>query len=293
MTFGKLRNFGFALALALAPAVAIATDKALGDDEIESQLVQIELAISAGRLTQAASMLQGLDGKYPGKFQERHAILSAELHMASGDAVAAAKAIAAMPDPTSDPCRYGGVTGWLAFQGGDWNRAISMLATSVEACPDDPGRWNLMGLALLHKNEMSAALEAFDKALSFAPSHPALLNNRALAYAYSGEAGAAIIDLEQAAHFAPDNVGIIANLALLKSNSGLDALLPQVQDSQAQALIWQKAGDGALAAKRNDVARAYYTQALLRSERFDPELWARSTETHTNTQQENADAKHD
>jgi hypothetical protein len=37
-----------------------------------------------------------------------------------------------------------------------------------------------------------------------------------------------------------------------------------------------KAGEGALAAHRNDAATSYFAQAVLASDRFDAELWRRA-----------------
>ena len=267
---------GFLIALLLFPSQVAAEDDRLDLPTAESHLTQIELAVSAGRVTQAGSMLQWLEGRIPDELQARRSLLLAELHMAKGDSQAAADALANIPAETSDQCRYAGIAGWLAYGHRDWNQAISMLAKSVEACPDDPGRWNLLGLALIQKNETTAALEAFDQALTVAPDNPSLLNNRALAYAYSGKTSAALADLERAVSMGNDT-GIIANLSMMRANAGLDAPLEPLQDPQTQSAILAKAGDGARAADRHEVARAYYAQALLQSERFDKELWARAT----------------
>lgn len=295
MNIALLRIIALYSLMAFLPATAHAdtASPAMSETDVAGLLTQVEMAISVGRLTQAESMLNGMKHSLPEGLSERHALLSAELHMASGDVAAANREIAALSPETAEPCRYGGIMGWLAYQTGDWNRAISMLAKSVDACPDDAGRWNLLGLALVRKQEMPAALEAFDQALILAPAHPALLNNRALAYAYSGKSGTALSDLEKAAAIAPDNSGIIANLAVMRANSGLDAPLANGQDPQMQALILEKAGEGASAAARYDSARSYFAEALLRSERFDPSLWARATQEHPEKQQELMNARGD
>ncbi|HMT41003.1 tetratricopeptide repeat protein [Sphingorhabdus sp.] len=269
------RCIGLLAILLLTPTSVTAEEVRLDRIEAESQLAQIELAISAGRATQAGSMLQWLEGRLPEALQARRMLLLAEMHMAAGDSNAAQQALEKVPSDESDHCRYGGVAGWLAYQKSDWNLAITMLAKSVEACPEDPGRWNLLGLALVRKSETSAALEAFNQALVLAPNNPSLLNNRALAYAYAGKTGAALADLERAAAIGND-LGITANLAALRANAGLEAPLEATQDPQTQTVILANAGDGARAADRNEAARAYYAQAILQSERFDSELWTRA-----------------
>lgn len=291
MNLALLRKLSLLL-LAIAPAPALSDSSTLPDPATESALEQIELAIAAGRLVQAGSMLNGIQSDLSADQVERHALLSAELHMATGDAAAAVKAIAPLSANTAEPCRYGAVAGWLAYQASDWNRAITMLAQSVEACAADPGRWNLLGLALMRKNELPAALEAFDHALILAPAHAALLNNRALVHAYSGQTEAAISGLERAAQLEPANGGIIANLALLKANIGITPDVNGAQSPQIQAMILEKAGQGALAADRVEAARSYFTEALLRSERFDQNLWASATSAQSAVEQGPIDASH-
>lgn len=270
------RRIGLLTVFMLVSASVAAEERQLDLIEGGSQLTQIELAISAGRVTQAASMLQELEERIPEELQTRRTLLLAELYMATGDSKAAERSLSIVPANITDQCRYGAVAGWLAYQNRNWNQAISMLAKSVEACPDDPGRWNLLGLTLVRKNEMAAALEAFDQALAFAPNNPSLLNNRALAYAYAGKTGAALADLERAASIT-DDTAIIANLSALRANAGLEAPLKAEQDSQTRTVILVKAGDGASAADHNDAARSYYAQAILQSEQFDNELWTRAT----------------
>lgn len=291
MNLALLRKLSLLL-LAIAPAPALADSSALPEQATETALEQIELAIAAGRLVQAGSMLNGIQSDLSANQVERHALLSAELYMATGDAAAAANAIAPLSANTAEPCRYGAVAGWLAYQAGDWNRAITMLAKSVETCTADPGRWNLLGLALMHKNELPAALEAFDHALMLAPAHAALLNNRALVHAYSGQTEAAIAGLERAAQLEPANGGIIANLAVLKANIGMTPDVDGAQSPQIQAMILEKAGQGALAADRVEVARSYFTEALLRSERFDQNLWASATSAQSAVEQGPVNASH-
>lgn len=270
------RRIGLLVICLCVPAWVVAGERPLNSEEAQSQLSQIELAISAGRVTQAGSMLQAIQERLPAEYQVRRSLLLAEMHMATGDNKAASQALVDVPANISDQCRYGGIAGWLAYLNRNWNEAISMLAKSVDACPNDPGRWNLLGLSLVQKGEMAAALEAFDLAVAQAPNNPSLLNNRALAYAYAGKTDAALADLERAASV-DDDIAIMANLSALRANAGLEAPLEPSQNSQTRTLILAKAGDGASAAERNDAARSYYAQAILQSERFDNELWTRAT----------------
>jgi Flp pilus assembly protein TadD len=266
-------------ALLLLFAVPIAAENSrLHVPDAESQFVQIELAIAAGRLTQAEAMLQSLEQQLPDESRGRHMLLFAELNMAKGDSDATARALTKVPADIADQCRYGAIAGWLAYQEHQWNQTITMLAKSLEICPGDPGRWNLLGLALVQKNEMAAALEAYDQALTVAPNNPSLLNNRALAYAYSGNTAAALTDLEKAASFS-NETAIMANLSTLRANAGLEMPFKPSQDAQTLSIIFASAGEGANAAERHEAARSYFAQAILQSERFDNDLWTKANST--------------
>ena len=104
MNLALLRKLSLLL-LAIAPAPALADSSALPEQATETALEQIELAIAAGRLVQAGSMLNGIQSDLSADQVERHALLSAELYMTIGDAAAAANAIAPLSANTAEPCR--------------------------------------------------------------------------------------------------------------------------------------------------------------------------------------------
>jgi Flp pilus assembly protein TadD len=266
-----------AAALVAAPSVASATTpETSAVDEVEGQLTQIGLAIAAGRLIQAEAMLASFKAGDDAPYKERYLLARAELAMASGDAALAEDALAQIGPEASDGCRYGGLAGWVAYQQQDWNRAIAKLGKSVASCADDPGRWNLLGLALMRKGEAAASIAAFNTALSLLPDDNALLNNRGLAYAYSGNFAAALADLERAFGMKVDSATVAGNLTFIRANLGLDPGIETLGDPAASAAMLAHAGDGADAALRPEAARSYYAQAVLLSDRFDGTLWAKA-----------------
>jgi tetratricopeptide (TPR) repeat protein len=270
----RLLPIAAALLLSATPACADGLPpERLTAEESEGQLLLIEKALAAGRMVQTDAMLRWLEPRLVDGYRNRFNLLLAEYFLAREDAASAEAAIAPVDGALVDSCRFSGIWGWIAFQKRDWNRAIAMLANAVDACPGDPGRWNLLGQALTKRGEYAASIEAFDAALTAAPFQAAVLNNRALSLAYSGEMARAISDLEIAVAIAPENLAISDNLAFLRANAGLDMVKgPASDDARTLAM----AGEGALAASRTGIATSYFTQAVLAYDRFDPGLWRKA-----------------
>ncbi len=257
-------------------AIAEAQPSKLGAEESEGQLLLIEQALGAGRLIQTEAMLRWAEPRLVEGYHNRFNLLLAEYFLAREDVVLAEKAINSVDGSLADSCRFTGIWGWIAYQKQDWNRAIAMLASAVDQCPGDPGRWNLLGQALAHKGEYAASIEAFDAALSIQPAQAAVLNNRALALAYSGALGRAVADLSKALEIQPDNRTVAENLAFLRANTGLAVVLGPNDTGAIDARELMKAGEGALAAHRTEAATSYFARAVLASDRFDAELWRRA-----------------
>jgi tetratricopeptide (TPR) repeat protein len=182
-------------------AIAESQPSRLGAEESEGQLLLIEQALAAGRLVQTEAMLRWAEPRLVEGYHNRFNLLLAEYFLAKEDAFLAEKAISSVDGSLADSCRFTGIWGWISYQKQDWNRAINMLASAVDRCPGDQGRWNLLGQALAHKGEYMASIEAFDTALSIQPAQAAVLNNRALALAYAGALDRAIADLCRKSRF--------------------------------------------------------------------------------------------
>lgn len=245
-------------------------------NESEGQLLQIEQALAAGRLVQADAMLSGLGPRLAAGYHNRINLLLAELHIAREQIDPAERYLALVDGSLVDSCKYHSAQGWIAYQRHNWQQAVQMVAKAVMQCPSDAGRWNLLGQALSNLGEYAAGIEAYDAALELAPDHPAILNNRALAYAYGGSPDQALADLDRAAQVDPLNLQFQQNRAFLRANLGLPVEDQVYAQSQNAGSMLAMAGDGARTAQRHDAAAAYYAQALLKLERFDPELWRRA-----------------
>ena len=245
-------------------------------EQSEGHLLQIEQALAAGRLVQADAMLHGLKDKVATGYHNRINLLLADLHATREEITAAEAAITQVDGILVDSCRYNDVLGRIAFQRLQWKAAGLHIATAIELCPADAGRWNLLGQSLSHAGEYKASIEAYDAALRLKPDHAALLNNRALAYGYDGASQSALADLVRAVQIDPDNSLFRQNLAFLKANLGLPlSTLADGQEAESGVML-AKAGEGALAAQREGDATAYFAQALLKMERFDAEIWRRA-----------------
>jgi Flp pilus assembly protein TadD len=241
---------------------------------VDTMLQQIDAATRTGRFVQAEAMLSELERGGPTIATGKVALHWAEFYMAKGDVAKAADSLHRADDDSEYGCRHSRLTGWVAGKSAEWNTAILQLSDAVENCSDDASLWNLLGLALIGKGEFSASLEAFDSALILEPNHPGLLNNRALAEVSNGRHEAAMMDLRRAAIANPRDVSIRDNIDYLSGVLGF-ALVRDEHDSDASwAARLTKAGDGARDANRTGNATAYFANAALLSDRFDPKIWA-------------------
>jgi Flp pilus assembly protein TadD len=264
-----------AVAIPLSPACADVTANPAVD--LTNMLEQIDSATRAGRLVQANAMLTWLE---QGNAEASLAVVAfqrAEYHMVTGDVENAAAALERAGVNSGDLCRRSKLAGWIAGKTTEWSKAILQLATAIENCSADASLWNLLGLALVGKGEHSASLEAFDSALQIEPRHPGLFNNRALARIKAGQPNLAMIDLRHAQALDPNDSAIRQNLDYLSGVMNI-ALVRAPGDGDA---IWAarlaKAGEGAQAAGRGQIAMAYFADAALLSDRFDAQIWTQST----------------
>lgn len=263
------------IACAIAPAFA--SDEA--SDQIVAQnwhqlLAQADSAIQAGRLVQAETMLIWLEHNAPQAAMNDVALAKAEYYMSKGNVVEASSALATVDKYTGDTCKFSKVGGWVAGKNAEYSQAILLLAAAIERCGEDAALWNLFGLSLLGKGETAAALEAFDSAILLAPRHPALLNNRALALLASGRADAALSDLQTALQYSPEDIVAGTNADYLSGLTGREPVRRDGESDSAWAQRLATVGEGARAASRTNDAKAYFAQATLHYERFDPRIWS-------------------
>jgi tetratricopeptide (TPR) repeat protein len=265
----------FTVAVLLLAAVPAAAEPARVEaSDWPSLLEQAETATLAGRYVQADAMLGWLEQNGPQELKGTLAISRAEFHLAKGNLEQAKSAFARADPNAGGVCRRSRVTGWIAGKSGEWNKAILRLSSAIENCGEDPSLWNLLGLALVGKGEFVAALEAFDSALMLEPRNAALFNNRALALIAAGRQEAAMDDLRQAANLQPENAAIAANVDYLSGRMGIEPVRSAKDSDTDWATRLARTGDGASDAARGGDATAYFANAALLLDRFDPRIWS-------------------
>jgi tetratricopeptide (TPR) repeat protein len=239
----------------------------------DERLVQIDDAIRNGRFVQADAMLVPIENDGTGHMESERLFVRAKYHAALGNLEAATATLKQIDLMKIDRCEGDSLTGWIATEQGQWNKAILKLASALEWCGDDAVLWNMLGLALSAKREYPAALEAFDTALLLKPSHPALLNNRALALIGSNQFDAALMALDQAIAAQPENREIQNNLDYLAGMAGHPLQRRTSDNDTIWAIRLARAGDGARAGAKEARATAYFANAAILLDRYDAHIW--------------------
>ncbi len=155
-----------------------------------------------------------------------------------------------------------------------YDDAIIALADAGDACPEDAGIWNLLGLVLMRKGESDAAAEAFGRARNLAPDDAGILNNHAMALLQRGDIDLAMQQLELAAATSPDNDMVAANRDFVSGMLGFTpARGPQDSDAVFSKRLVNYA-QGAKAAANERQANTLFSRALLAMDRFDQKIWS-------------------
>jgi Flp pilus assembly protein TadD len=237
-------------------------------------LQQADAALREGRLTQAGQMITWLESNGSEISGDDLALLKAEYAIADRDVVAAAAALSEVKSPERNLCRLQTAKGWVSANLHAYDDAIVALASAAQACPDDAGSWNLLGLVLMRKGESDAAAEAFGRALGVAPNDAGILNNYALALLQKGQLELSIKHLTIAADASPENPLVTANRDFV---AGMLGQTPErgPQDSDA---VWSARlvsyAQGAKAATNDRQASALFSRAVLTMDRFDQKIWS-------------------
>jgi Flp pilus assembly protein TadD len=237
-------------------------------------LQQADVALREGRLTQAGEMIAWLESSGDEVFRDDIALLKAEHAIAGRDVATAAIALSAVRNSERNLCRFLTAKGWVAANAGAYDDAIVVLADAGRACPDDPGIWNLLGLALLHKGESEAAGEALEQALILAPNDVGILNNHSLVLLQKGEIELAVRQLTLAAGLSPDNRMVVANRDFASGMLGLKPGRSLHESDAAWSARLVSFAQGAKAATRNIEAEALFSRAMLTMDHFDQTVWS-------------------
>lgn len=237
-------------------------------------LQQADIALRDGRLTQAGQMIARLETNGVENSRDDVALLRAEYAIASRDVAAAETALKAISGSESNLCRLQTAKAWVSANRRVYDDAIIALADAGDACPEDAGIWNLLGLVLMRKGESDAAAEAFEKARSLAPEDAGILNNHAMAMLQRGDIDLAMQQLEFAAAASPDNDMVAANRDFV---SGMLGFTPTRRPQESDAVFSKRLvnyAQGAKAAANDRQANTLFSRALLAMDRFDQKIWA-------------------
>lgn len=262
----------FAVTASLLASVPVSAESS--PNQWQTLLEQAETATLAGRYVQADAMLGWLERNGPSEAGGALALARAEYYFARGDAKAASSALDRSSADVGGICRRSRISGWIAGKSGEWNKAILRLASAIETCGEDASLWNLLGLSLVGKGELVAGLEAFDSALILEPRNAALLNNRALALIAAGSRDAALNDLRQAQQLQPENAAIAGNVDYLSGLLGIAPVRDPMDNDADWAARLARTGEGARDGSRGNDATAYFANATLLLDRFDPHIWS-------------------
>ncbi len=237
-------------------------------------LQQADVALREGRLTQAGQMIAWLESNGNQISGDDIALLKAEHAIAGRNVGAAAAALSAVHNSERNQCRLHTAKGWVWANMGSYDDAIVALAKAGRACPEDPGIWNLLGLALIRKGENDAAGEAFGQALVLVPDDIGILNNHAMVLMQKGELDLAARQLTRAAGMAPDNETVTANRDFVLGMLGLTPDRGLNESDAAWSARLVSFAQGAKAATNDLQADALFSRALLTMDKFDQTVWS-------------------
>ncbi|WP_370300938.1 sulfotransferase [Pseudooceanicola sp.] len=147
---------------------------------------------------------------------------------------------------------------------GECQPAEAQLARLLAALPGDAGGWYLLAQLRLNTGQLSAALEAADKAIDLAPGQARQHNLRGLLRDRLGQPAAALEDFERALALNPEDVETLVNISLpLERQQRFDDAMTAVRRAVALApghvgarlrLAAQLAERGAAEAARGEYA---------------------------------------
>ena len=97
------------------------------------------------------------------------------------------------------------------FQHGNITQAASVCHQIIQALPEQPEAWHLLGVIELQQGNIEVAIASLQRALKARPNNPEYLGNLAFAYHEKGEFDAALRHYAKALRIAPDYVNALYN----------------------------------------------------------------------------------
>lgn len=110
--------------------------------------------------------------------------------------------------------------GSLAYEGGEYERALALYQDAVKRNPNDAEAWSNLGQVLVRLERPADALPNFARAIALLPRRWAYHFNLARAYGLLNEWGKAVENYRAAERLYPDDYAIAFNLGLALRKAG-------------------------------------------------------------------------
>ena len=120
--------------------------------------------------------------------------------------------------PFIEPNREGG----LAYEGGDYARALTLYLEAIQRNPDDAESWSNLGQVLVRLERVEEAIPHFERAIALQGQRWAYHFNLARARGLQGQWPEAIEGYRQAQRLFPDDYATAFNLGLALRQAGDD-----------------------------------------------------------------------
>ena len=115
------------------------------------------------------------------------------------------------------------------FQRGNSTQAATVCHQIIQALPEQPDAWHLLGVIELQQGNIEVAIASFQHALKGRPNNPEYLGNLGFAYHEKGELDTALRHYTKALHIAPNYVNALYNQHALLLDTNRPAAIENLQ----------------------------------------------------------------
>lgn len=236
-------------------------------------LDRIVSALDHGNYDEADALLQSHDEALATESPDDLEILRAELTLARGDPAGAAKLLQAATSARGGfRCRILRIEGMAAYAMGDADTSIARLGMFAQDCTPTWREWDVLGRLLAARGEGAASRFAFESALAI-PDHPATVSaDYGHGLIQLGLFDAASVALARALERDPSNKAAQRDQDYLAGTRGSEPRRRDADNDIEWARRLANAGEGALHAGNDALARALYARALIVSPQYDARL---------------------
>jgi tetratricopeptide (TPR) repeat protein len=131
------------------------------------------------------------------------------------------RASAAPAPPVAEAAFVGsGTAGSLAYEEGEYERAVALYQDAVKKNPDDAEAWSNLGQVLVRLGRTADAIPNFERAISILPGRWAYHFNLARAYGLLNRWDEAVASYREAERLYPNDYAVSFNLGLALRKTG-------------------------------------------------------------------------